>query len=122
MQFAVGATREQRASCSCWIHAWKGHCSHVYSVEEFLSLQTWVGTPAPTLQDVIGRASDEEAAPATPAKKRRRRRDKRLYQVSRRTKLMFCSVGPLQVIRLRPEMSEAAADPPDDLTRDKHRP
>ena len=23
---------EQRASCSCWIHAWKGHCSHAYRI------------------------------------------------------------------------------------------
>ena len=40
------------------------------TLTEFLSLQSWVGAPAPMPQDVIGGASDEEVAPATPAKKR----------------------------------------------------
>ena len=32
---------ECRASCSCWVHAWKGHCSHAYTIEEYLPLQAW---------------------------------------------------------------------------------
>lgn len=60
--------------CTCWAHAWRGHCVHQYACEQFWDKKTHVGQQIPPVQqDVVraGRRSRSEEAQAPRARLRR---------------------------------------------------